>query len=999
MVEQRKVVDFVGSIIVYLVLFYSIFDIYYTSPLVRGVHPIPLNTTPLATHLIFIVSDGLRADKLFGGTMENNPFLKSIILNNGSWGLSHTRVPTESRPCHIAMFGGFYEDVASVTKGWQANPVEFDSIFNRSSRAWAWGTHEVVSSFGLNAAKHITTVHSPRELADLAKHDIIEIDKWTVDQFLASLHDKQNGFFATSPSAAVATGELHKGNFAFLHMDAADMIGHAMKPGSSQYTEMLKNLDLLISRLVQEVDRATQGTNFRVAYIFTSDHGMTEWGSHGSGSLHETVTPLIAWGAGIVKPRPLPPDANENVASEVDTYGIPVGNHGRHRWEIRQADLCPLLASLLGTPIPVNSMGRVPLDILAVNDSQKVLLARANCLQILAQLEIKREEKRQSHFTTFFKEFSGTTASDIQSYLKSTEYLVASEQYEKAINRYEDLTSRALVAMNYYHKYDRAFFGLCVAITYCLWSVVILCTLAGPVDTSVYPSEHGICSSMFTLALMAVTFILISVVLGFAYLWPVMHTVYQLIPLILLLHLVLSRHRRMQIKKLWMIFNPCGSRYEYCSTLDKAPTERVRSTRAVLLTIACFCLLELLIWGFSYRPLLSVACIIFGLWPQLDRSFGARKVWASRLWFLACVSLAIFPLLPVIGSTFSPTLVFFSALFVAALNLLPIHWLVSISRGYLPYPSLDSPLSYRTLCYILSLLFALSGCAVSLVHSRLGLWFIFRLPVHVFAWSVIFITPAAVVYCMPPRLGLRVFGWTAVFLIPFILLSTHYEILFYAVFVSVGLLWVQIEIPVLTPNKLWNLHTLSDQSGETELLNPLSKQKSPPELLTLRNFRQSIFFMFLLVISFFGTGNIASLNSFDPRSTYCFITMLKPALMALFLIIKILCPMLFLGVIYGAVQFASNQRERRDLQADPDSGSQAVSAQIGLTAILSNFVAVHFFAWLRDEGSWLDIGNSISHYVIAMAIGMVAFLLSLLGKKMLTFKPPFTNISVSDKLS
>lgn len=158
------------GLVLHAVYMLSIFDIYFKTPIVHGMEPVTPRFAAPAKRLVLLVADGLRADKFFEPDSEGNyraPFLRSVIKERGRWGVSHARPPTESRPGHVAIIAGFYEDPSAVTKGWKANPVEFDSVFNQSRHTIAYGSPDIVPIF-CGALPHSTWKSYPHEYEDFA---------------------------------------------------------------------------------------------------------------------------------------------------------------------------------------------------------------------------------------------------------------------------------------------------------------------------------------------------------------------------------------------------------------------------------------------------------------------------------------------------------------------------------------------------------------------------------------------------------------------------------------------------------------------------------------------------------------------------------------------------------------------------------------------------------------------------------------------------------------
>ena len=293
------------AVVFHLCAFASVFDIYFRSPIVNGMAEVEQPLGHAAKRVVIIVADGGRADTVFDGTDRVESISKGgplaahirskILAGEASWGVSHTRVPTESRPCHASLLGGIYEDPSAVMKGWQQNPVEFDSVINGSSSAFCYGSPDVVPLFAKGLA-HVTAGMYPPDWEDFTsgcgspERGCRRLDDWVFAQVEELL--------ANASSDASLRARLHGDRVVlFLHLLGLDMNGHAHRPNSRQYFENVASVDEGVARLERLLARFYNDS--RTAFVLTADHGMSNKGSHGDGEPECTRTPLVVWGAGV----------------------------------------------------------------------------------------------------------------------------------------------------------------------------------------------------------------------------------------------------------------------------------------------------------------------------------------------------------------------------------------------------------------------------------------------------------------------------------------------------------------------------------------------------------------------------------------------------------------------------------------------------------------------------------------------------------------------------
>ena len=124
--------------------------------------------------------------------------------------------------------------------------------------------------------------------------------------------------------------------------------------------------------------------------------------------------------------------------------------------------------------------------------------------------------------------------------------------------------------------------------------------------------------------------------------------------------------------------------------------------------------------------------------------------------------------------------------------------------------------------------------------------------------------------------------------------------------------------------------------------------------------RIALFYLYFLQVAFFGIGNVASVSSFSLDSVYRLKPVFDPFIQGIVLAFKLMLPFACISANLGVLN--------RRLRLPP-------SALFMIVMVASEVLALNFFYLVRDEGSWLDIGTSISHFMICNFLSIFVLIL------------------------
>ena len=271
-------------------------------------------------------------------------------------------------------------------------------------------------------------------------------------------------FQAASRNTTLDAALRRDKNVFFLHLLGLDTTGHAYRPYSREYLHNIKVVD----QGVKEISKLIEDfyADGKTAFVFTADHGMSDWGSHGDGHPDNTRTPLIAWGSGVAKPNIV---GEETTLGHEDGFSADWGLDNVQRHDVAQADVAALMAYLAGLEFPVNSVGELPLSYLAASPKDKAEAALANAQSVLEMYRVKESQKKAD--VVRYKPYAelGDEHRSVDHRVKHIRDVIHNGEYDNAIRLSQELLHLGLGGLRYLQTYDWLFLRALVTLGYLGW--------------------------------------------------------------------------------------------------------------------------------------------------------------------------------------------------------------------------------------------------------------------------------------------------------------------------------------------------------------------------------------------------------------------------------------------------------------------------------------------------------------------------------------------------
>lgn len=160
------------------------------------------------------------------------------------------------------------------------------------------------------------------------------------------------------------------------HFLGVDHIGHTYSTRHPLMQERLLHMDRLALKIIRRLKKESDVTGRESIFIMMGDHGMTDDGNHGGGSVEETdsIFYVYSTSGGFI-------DCNEEKCKS-SIKEVPVEEIRL----IRQLDIVPSLSLMLGLPIPYSNLGKV-IPELFIGKGELDLALHWNVLQVSKYLE------------------------------------------------------------------------------------------------------------------------------------------------------------------------------------------------------------------------------------------------------------------------------------------------------------------------------------------------------------------------------------------------------------------------------------------------------------------------------------------------------------------------------------------------------------------------------------------------------------------------------------